>query len=253
MPGVFLRYKTFGPWTKEPSFLKSLCDEKNVFVFVSDYCGEIKCSMANNIGLLSNGDIISCCLDYEGEMQYGNIDDMNLWDDELLKQREKDRENVSSYALCRRCKGNIIFADKTPILGDRQEITFFANDWFPFEKDSFDGKGGRWSKCSSTSFVYARLDAKELNIDLLSINSYEPIYIKIYSYDSDRGKFLEEYTYSCVLESGEKKVVVSFDFVMGTFYKIEIHSSTFQPCHTDKNSQDNRNLGVFLFDMSITR
>lgn len=252
MPAVFLRYKTFGPWTKDLVFLKSLCEQKDIFLFVADRFGEMQCPIANNIGMLSNGDIISCCLDYEGEMNYGNIDYINLWDNELLKHLEETRNNVLTHKLCRRCKGDIIIADKTPIIGDEQEITFFASDWFPYEKDAYE-KGGRWSRYSSTAYVYVRLETNKLYIKLFSVENHQPIGIKIYSYDNKYDRFIEECIDTFILHGGEEKISIFFNFKIGVFYKIEVHINTFQPCVKYYGSEDNRNLGIFVFDMKLVK
>lgn len=251
MPGVFFRYKTFGMWTKDQEFLKSIYDSKNVFVFVAERTGKMQCSMAENIGMLSNGDFISCCLDYEGEMLSGNIDNTDLYDSKFQEEWEKSQQNVLLHAVCRRCKGDVIIASKEAVKDSRQEVVFFAGDWFPTERDG--ERIWRWSKDCSTSYVYARLNANYLEIQLESPLIDERVLFVMYSYCLLKDGFTKEDVFETEIRQGKNIHKIPFDFKKDTFYKIEVHTSTFKPCDWNINAGDHRELGICLYGMALIR
>lgn len=63
----------------------------------------------NHFGILSNGDVVLCCHDYEGETKVGNVYQEQLMDiltsDKMKKIRKMMSFNIMPTQCCRRCKG----------------------------------------------------------------------------------------------------------------------------------------------------
>lgn len=62
--------------------------------------------------ILSNGNMTCCCMDYEGEINLGNIREKNIKDvwlgERLFKIRESMKRGILSRDVCRRCQGEIV-------------------------------------------------------------------------------------------------------------------------------------------------
>jgi len=55
-----------------------------------------------------NGDVVSCCTDYEGRTKTANVFASSLegvWKSEALKQRKKDMLEGRLLDVCARCQG----------------------------------------------------------------------------------------------------------------------------------------------------
>ena len=250
LPKVFLRSKSFGLWTKDEAFLKSLfAGIDNVYLYVAEKTGEEVCTLSNNIGILSNGEIIVCCLDYENEMNLGNINRIDLSNTNLEKRTSIIRKNVLNESLCRRCRGHLIVALKENEFENAQELIHYSYDWHPFEPD-MNGIGGRWSQNISTVYVYSRLNANLLSFKQSSpYNDDNKFIISIYKFNNANWELLYSQTFLC---SNSLQIEhVEFSFVKDGFYKIELLSPTFCP-QSLGISQDSRNLGVAVFSMTLS-
>lgn len=171
LPGCRISIKQFGFWTKESKFLnKSISNNnENKFIYVYNRIGHVTCDMANHIGLLSNGTIICCCLDYEGEMGLGNINETSINSLEFRHKLDKLRENVLTCEVCRRCKGSMYIFDTTPLYEEvYQKIGAYSWDWHEPEADLW-GRYGRWSKALSTVYIYTRIQANRIVLNIHSI------------------------------------------------------------------------------------
>jgi MoaA/NifB/PqqE/SkfB family radical SAM enzyme len=97
LPNIFLRIKHFGTFGAH-----TLPRE------VLERVEPIKCDMANNnICILSDGTITVCCLDTEGDLSLGNIQDIRIIDALKSKRRATIIEDASRAKICRKCKGVI--------------------------------------------------------------------------------------------------------------------------------------------------
>lgn len=259
LPDCHLTIKQFGFWTKEKAFIKRALEETNPdkFIYIDKKLGSEPCSMANNIGLLSNGDIITCCLDYEGEMNLGNIKNTSIDSEEFLQKQKSITENPLQYEICQRCKGHMYIFDKSPLAANIQKIEAYSWDWHDKENDMW-GKEGRWSKELSTVFLYSRI-----NGNLLSMNAMAPAKregeennqgwyrLKIHQYHPETDLFSEQMSaVFCCPENEISHIELKAEFTYGCFYKIEIITPTF--CPGDRyHTTDNRFLGLAVFDISI--
>ncbi|MDQ1352058.1 MAG: hypothetical protein QG657_2364, partial [Acidobacteriota bacterium] len=77
MPNILLRFKQFAFWNREYTFLRSVITPDK-FIYSEEKCEPQPCAMTDNLGLLANGNLVLCCLDYEGEMNLGNIKDTDI-------------------------------------------------------------------------------------------------------------------------------------------------------------------------------
>lgn len=251
LPHVFLRFKLLGLWTRDYSFVKSLFP-KDKFIYIEDNNTAQPCSMTRNLGILANGDIILCCLDYEGEMKLGNIGDSHIFDLLNSKQLAQIHKNAMLFPVCRRCKGNLFVFDTSPIKLSHQRIQCFGQGWYPFEKE-MHGIGGRWSSDCSTSYIFTRISATKLRICFLSEHdSSEWFSLEFYSYNSNNKSFsLENESFF----SGEKGKIstheILYRFNSLTFYKILLKSPTFIPDLKFSNG-DSRSLGLAVFMMELS-
>jgi len=185
--------------------------------------------MIVNIGMLSNGEIISCCLDYEAEIGYGNLNTVDLNDPVLQERRNKIADNVLIEPLCRRCAGYVMFASREFIPGLEQEVTFNVADSTPSdEHESNATKEGAVKR--NIAYVYARLNASHLEIATGTSNLSRDIHIRIFEYLKTQDTFVEEYSLASQIRKGKDGVLIPFEFAYGTFYRIEI---TYRPLEGD--------------------
>jgi radical SAM protein with 4Fe4S-binding SPASM domain len=57
-----------------------------------------------------NGDVATCCTDYEGETKVANVFDSSVeavWRGELLRQRRRDMSAGRLLPVCARCQGRV--------------------------------------------------------------------------------------------------------------------------------------------------
>lgn len=95
---VYIRIKHFGTFGGHSIPLKIIERTKPT-----------ECEMAkNNLCILSDGTITICCLDTEGELSLGNIQDTKILDALRSKKRCEIIADVTKSKLCRRCLGTVI-------------------------------------------------------------------------------------------------------------------------------------------------
>ena len=104
-PGVFVTLKKFFFFTKNDTYLRHALDT-DIHAAVTP-ATHFSCSWPCHLAILSNGAITFCCLDYEGELACGNIQDMTLEEAAQSRIRHLVMSRPDSFALCRQCKGEI--------------------------------------------------------------------------------------------------------------------------------------------------
>lgn len=98
---IYIRLKFLGTFGAPESILP-----KNVEV-VERRCPQ-SCDMAKtNFCILSDGTITICCLDVEGDLKIGNINESTIHDALRSNKRAECIKDVTRYTLCRRCLGEI--------------------------------------------------------------------------------------------------------------------------------------------------
>ena len=246
-PNCFIRFKTFGLWTREESFMKTFLPKQ-----AKVYVEALDCSMAHNVSLLADGQLSLCCLDYEGEMGLPNLRDTALV--ELLRspRRKEIASNAMTSEVCRRCQGKLFVFDTEAPGAEVAPIDKFGRGWYPFEPD-MNGIGGRWSNGEAWSYMLARQDSDLLHLRLLSVHdSSAQLSVQVREYDETSGSFgavTVERTFA-----GRQNAMIEIGLPVtlraGTLYRIDLLSPTFVPGPPD-GSGDQRKLGLMLFDASV--
>jgi organic radical activating enzyme len=251
LPNVLLRFKQLELWSRDLAFLKSVFP-KDTYIFVEERTEPRSCIMAGNLGLLANGEYVLCCLDYEAEMELGNIRDTGLKDVLASKKRRDVLQNAMSQAVCRRCKGTIFVFHTKPLKSKRQAVDKFGQGWHVFEPGLY-GLGGRWTRGTArAAYIFPRLMADKIKLKFYSVfESSMSFQMKIYSYDDAHNKFHEEagHTFRGV-QNQVSEFTAPFDFKPARLYKIELSSPTFIPHELFKNN-DFRRLGIAILKMEV--
>jgi hypothetical protein len=242
MPQVYFRYKIFGAFNRELNFVKKLfrVNDSDAHVFVDNATGSKGCGIANNIGVLSNGQLVLCCLDYEGEMKLGNINDIDISSADFKEIMHSFADNVLAHEMCRRCKGNIYITDRSALNESSQTVIHYSHDWHPLE-DNIVGRPSRWSKSLSTAYVYTRLNGRSLSIDLQTKSKNFPLRVNIYLHDEISDSFNEVKTFTHYCRSKFETVTVDYEFAIGNFYKIELICP----------KEHDNNIGVCVYEMKV--
>ena len=252
LPEVFLVFKSLELWTRDRAFLKNAIPPGR-FTFVEERENPRTCSMADNFGLLANGDFVLCCLDYEGEMALGNIDMIPVSDLLRSDKRAGVRRNAMAEEVCRRCKGNLFVFDTAPLSGaTEQSVDKFGRGWWPRESDLY-GIGGRWTNGKAWAYVLARIPARRLRLSFHSDFADEaPLKLAISPYDPASDGFPGvPASFPMSGRKGETAVFeAAFDFEAGRLYRLEIDSPSFVPGESIHNG-DSRRLGLAVFSMTL--
>jgi organic radical activating enzyme len=250
LPNVLAVFKSLELWTREFNFVRSAIP-KDKFVYVEEKTEAQRCWMADNLGILANGDYVFCCLDYEGEMNLGNIRETPIRELLSSKKRRIIRENAMTQAVCRRCKGNVFVFDTEELDQNFQVVDKYGNGWEAYEKDLY-GVGGRWTKGKAASFVYLRIPARKLRIKFFSeLEDRSPFHLRLFAYDEKERSFREEksfFFYGKKKSHGEFEA--AFDFCLFKLYRIELESPSFIPDEIYHNG-DRRKLGIAVFEISL--
>jgi len=249
LPNVFLRMKTIGLWQKGNEFLSSFFNDK--YFYLEKKQGEFICKMTNIIALLADGTVTNCCIDYEGENNLGNIENSSIASIINSNYRNILIKNASLSKLCRQCRGSLFLFDKSPLKKKKQSV-LYSNSFYPYEHDLYN-KGGRWTSANSIAYIYTRLKSKSVNIFFYSIYENNVLFnLNIYLYNEEEKNFSLIYNNTF---NGKKEdinnVSFSYNFEYNKFYKFEIITPTFIPSLAGINPEDNRKLGIAIFDLYI--
>jgi len=250
LPNVLLQFKSFELWTKDRAFLKSLMP-KDSFLYIEERATPLACPMAGNLGMLANGDLIFCCLDYEGEMKLGNIETADIQALLSSPKRARLQENVVTEPLCRRCKGTVFVLGTNPLHRRKQSIDTYGSGWHPYEKD-LHGIGGRWTNGRAVSYVYTRIRANAIVIRCASERDVSCT-LALYAYNEADGSFSRECLTS--FSAAKKQLTVketAHNFQVSRLYKIVLASPAFVPAELQSDG-DTRRLGVAVFAMYLKK
>lgn len=121
VPNIFIRLKYFGNYGAPESILP-----KNVIV--QENKTTISCNMAvENLSILVDGNITTCCLDIDGELSIGNINDVPLLTALQSAERKKMTQEVSGFRKCRRCLGTMEVDPNLPVSHSIGKILYLSS------------------------------------------------------------------------------------------------------------------------------
>ena len=250
LPNVFLVFKSLELWTRDRNFLRAALPA-GTFVYVEEREEPGTCVMADNFGLLANGEYVLCCLDYEAEMAIGNIDSMPVGEALGSGKRSAVRKDAMTGKVCRRCKGNALVFETAPISSNAQDVDRFGRGWWEFET-GLSGCGGRWTKGRAWAYVYSRIAARSLKLSFLSpFEEAVPLELAVSAYDErlDDFRMLKAFAFRG-RKGAASEFEAAFDFVPGRLYRIQIDSPVFVPDEVSHNG-DTRRLGLAVFSMTL--
>lgn len=252
LPNVFLVFKALELWTRERAFLESTLPAGR-FIYIEERTDPRPCLMADSFGLLANGDFVLCCLDYEGEMHLGNIDEMSVGEALASGKRAAVRRDAMAEPVCRRCKGNLFLFDTAPMSAAEQAVDKFGRGWWDFEPGLY-GLGGRWTGGRAWCYVFVRIPARRIRVSFLSkFEDNAPLELTILSYDEGRDDFSAAASFAFRGRKGvREEFEAAFEFTPGRLYRIEISSPTFVPDAT-LHTGDTRTLGLAVFSIRLLR
>lgn len=252
LPNVFLVFKSLELWTRDETFLRASLPSGR-YVYIEERTDPRACLMADSFGLLANGDFVLCCLDYEGEMHIGNIDEISAGEALASEKRAAVRRDAMTEPVCRRCKGNVFVFDTAPISAAEQTVDKFGRGWWDFERELYSF-GGRWTKGRAWSYAFVRMPARRIRISFLSeLDENSPLKLTVLSYDEGRHDFFAAASSDFYARKGvPEEFELAFDFTPGRLYRIEISSPTFVPDPT-LHTGDTRTLGLAVFSIRLLR
>ncbi|MYM37014.1 radical SAM protein [Duganella sp. FT94W] len=250
-PNCFIRFKTFGLWTKEESFMKTFMPSESL-VYVEEREEALDCSMAHNVSMLADGQVSLCCLDYEGEMGLPNLRETSVVEVLRSPQRQAIAKNSMQTEVCRRCQGNLFVFDPQASAESHTHLDKFGRGWYPYEPE-MNGIGGRWSNGNAWSYFLARQDSDIFSLRFLSVHdSSSELSLHIRQYDPALKQFGE--LVGTVPFKGTQNEVMEVDLPVqlkaGTLYRFDLLSPTFVPGGAD-GTGDQRSLGLMLFGASV--
>jgi len=253
MPDVLLKFKLLGLWNKNYRFLRRNFPPDK-FLYIEENVKPICCSMTDNLGILTNGDFVFCCIEYEGEMKLGNIAETKVKDLLDSERRAQIRQNATIEPVCRRCKGDVFVMDTHKPDQPVQKVNHFGQGWETYEKNLYE-TGGRWTTGRAWSYVYTRIDAKKIKIRFFTEQaSGTPFQLNILSCQDqtvENPVFIPAASFTFYGETQKTNgFEANFDFKIFSFYRIELSTPTFIPDEKMGNG-DKRSLGIALFDMEI--
>lgn len=252
-PNCFIRFKTFGLWTKEQSFMQTFLPKESL-VYVEERTEALDCSMAHNVSMLSDGQMSLCCLDYEGEMGLPNLSDTSITDLLNHPKRIAIAKDAMKAEVCRRCQGTMFVFDNSPQEDADAAISKFGRGWHAYESD-LAGKGGRWSNGHGCAYYFARMDTDTLALRFLSVHdSSAQLLAQVREYDESTKEF-KTAALTLTFQGTENEITevgLPVRFEAGRLYRIDLISPTFVPALAN-GSEDRRTLGVALLDARAQR
>jgi hypothetical protein len=241
-PGVFLRVKQFGLWNQKPGFLRKILPE-DTFFFIEERTSPVRCSLAEGLVMLSDGTLTGCCLDYDGDLAMGHIEELDVPSFWQLKERRRLAENAMQFKPCRRCKGKLFLFSRTPPPGPEQELKALGTGWHEYEPELLN-QGGRWSTGDSNLYFFNRLPAaREVRLQLVVPQADDKIDISISRYNPDQDTFTspEVHTKTPSNPGQVEEIHLRQPFDQFALYRIRIQSPARR-----LSPDDPRNLGIIL-------
>lgn len=109
VPGLLITVKKFFIFSPNDCYLKQITGSRPVKAVVEETNG-FACNLSKQLVVLSDGRIVCCCLDYDGEgLILGKIEEMSLQTASVLPQRKALIAKPETCAYCRCCRGRKIF------------------------------------------------------------------------------------------------------------------------------------------------
>lgn len=246
-PNVFLRVKEFGLWGLQEKFLnKFLATTEKVFV--EEAAGSFACPMAQrSLAMLADGQFTACCLDYDGEIDFGNINERTARQAFWSIDRSKLLADASSQPSCRRCQGKAFIFDTSPINAAKYQVTMFGHGWHDYEP-GLCHRGGRWTDGAGTFYLYGRSFIATLTLELFSAFPTGTELKLVIDKFNDGTRQFDPIRELLISVDPEKvaRITVPANLRDGFLYRMRLVSPSFVPRDV-RDSQDTRRLGLAVF------
>lgn len=250
-PNCFIRFKSFGLWTKEESFMQTFMPPDSL-IYVEEREEVLDCSMAHNVSMLADGQMSLCCLDYEGEMGLPNLRDTSVVEVLRSPKRLAIAQDSMQTEVCRRCQGNLFVFDTGAPAAKHMHLDKFGRGWYPFEPE-MNGVGGRWSNGNAWLYFLARQDSSIFTLRYLSVHdSSSELSLHIREYDEATKAFgaVKDTIGFKGTQNEMMEIALPVQLKAGTLYRFDLLSPTFVPGAAD-GSGDQRSLGLMLFGAAV--
>jgi hypothetical protein len=250
LPNVFLVFKSFELWTRDEAFLRSVLPA-GTFFYVEENPGPWACPMTGSFGILSGGEYALCCLDYEGEMNLGRLDEVPVASLLGSEARARIRSDAMNEAVCRRCKGNLFILDTAALPVPAQAVDKFGRGFWEYEP-GLHGRGGRWSKGEGWAYVYVRIPARSLKVEFFSpFDDSSEFGLDIESFQPESRTFRPAASFVFRGRKGRpSEFRADFVFQPGGFYRLTLRSPVFMP-DDELHNGDTRRLGLAVHSIGL--
>jgi hypothetical protein len=207
--------------------------------------------MTESFGLLSGGEYVLCCLDYEAEMGLGGMDGVSVAEVLGSEKRARIRADAMGEAVCRRCKGNLFIFDTAPLPGPAQPVDKFGRGFWE-DEPGLHGRGGRWSTGEGRAYVYARIPAHSLEMSYFSpFEDAAEFHLDIEVRPEGETAFRPAATFSFEGRKDQPSVFkAGFDFRPGRLYRLTLRTPAFRPDDALHNG-DMRSLGLAVYGITL--
>src|SRR5271157_403192 len=249
MPNVFVHFKAFSLWGRHEPLLKKHA-APGTFLFNEERKEPFICpAPLHNFAVLSNGEYTLCCQDVEGEMQIGNIRDMEPKAALQSARRREIIENSATSKVCRVCMGHTFILETKPLAAHLQTIDKFGFGFHAPEADLF-GRPGCWTDGNAKAYFYNRLDASEIRVDFYSPHRSETKFRLVLSqFDPVRKCFVTELSHDFSGEQAKySSLLLPVRLKPLSFYRLSLLSPSFIPA---SQSKDARPLGITIASMEL--
>ncbi len=244
LPDVHIYGKLFGLWGVD-NYFKSLIPKTSYFYWEENWHAmSEKCDRVGDMSLLSSGQLVMCNIDNEADYVFAELSKGEKYTDATTQDRIRQlRNNLSLAPLCRKCKSRALVFDTTDIDCTTQQVIHYGLRWHRKTVDAQNAEY-RVSYEMSHAFVYPRIDAKYLTVELASVQQKKQFtIIKLSTHCSKTNLFNEKLVYSLQLKPGERTTVkLPFEFER-KLYRIEFVTATQRD-----NDIDN---GVAVYNIAI--
>jgi hypothetical protein len=246
-PNVHIYEKKFGAWCIEDFFRTLLPEDTFLYWEENWHALTERCDRFGDVALLSSGQLVSCNIDNEADNVFADLNKGEKYTDAKTQERLRElRDNLSLSALCRRCKARAMVFDTSDIQGAVQQITHYGIRWHK-KRMNKNGETYRTSYELSNAFVFPRIDAHSLDIDVASIQDKKQFaLIKVLSFDNETRLFTERKIFSLQLKPGERVL----QSILYDFEKTKLHRIDFITATQRDNGVDN---GVAVYGISIRK
>jgi sulfatase maturation enzyme AslB (radical SAM superfamily) len=251
-PNVFFRVKEFGLWALQEAFLKKFLEPTEA-IFIENAEGSFVCSMAEkSFSMLADGQFTACCLDYDGEIDFGNIEDKTASQAFWSIDRSALIADAFSNESCRRCQGKAYMFDTSPISAAKYEVKMLGRGWYDYEPDLYN-RGGCWTNGTGTFYLYGRAFIPTITLEMRSMfptGTEAKLVIAKLVGGKDRFDITRELIISLDSET-VSRIAIPVNLPEGCLYRMQLISPSFIPCAVQNNT-DKRHLGLAVFGIEAT-